>query len=87
MAERIVLTEKQKGVLNALNEQKSKIEKEYDENDRRIRELVDFILDAKGVDIKTITSLNLEGGTLVYTLPDKQAEEISEIEPPETAVV
>jgi hypothetical protein len=73
----IKLTEKQKVVLTKLNEEKVKMENDYNMLQGKIQEVLEFIFDANGVDSKGIEQVGIQDDHLVYS---KKASEVVEPE-------
>jgi hypothetical protein len=73
----IKLTEKQKTVLSNLNDQKVKMENEYAVVQSKINEVLEFIFDANGVDVKDIDQVGIQDDHIVYS---KKVEKIEEPE-------
>lgn len=81
----IKLTDRQKKTLIDLNQHKAKLEQEYALLQERIKDIVEFIFDANGVDAKDVEQVAIQEDHLVFTKKSQPEPEVQEAEVAEQA--
>lgn len=76
----IKLTEKQKKALIDLNTAKTKIEQDHALIQERIKDVIDFIFDANGIDSSDIQEVALKEDHLIFKKKAQDAAQVVEAE-------